>query len=96
MGEMIKRSDLFKAIISLSNESECEAFFKDLCTPSEIRAMTERWEIARLLSVGTLSYRQISAQTGASTTTIGRVARFLDEDGSDGYRQILEKTSAQQ
>ena len=33
---------LFKAILSLKNEEECYRFFDDLCTFSEIEAMSQR------------------------------------------------------
>ena len=38
-----------------------------------------------------MSYREINAQTGVSTTTIGRVARFLRDEPHGGYRAVLEK-----
>jgi len=39
---------------------------------------------------GELSYRDINARTGVSTTTIGRVARFLNEEPHKGYRSVLD------
>lgn len=82
---------LYNAILQLSTVEECEAFFEDLCTPAEIDALKERWLIARLLDAGRISYRDISARTGASTTTIGRVARFLTQESNKGYRLILDR-----
>ena len=66
-------------------------FLIDLCTPAERRALSERWHVARLLDQGDLSYRQINEATGVSTTTIGRVARFLNEEPHQGYRLILDR-----
>ncbi|MCS5597082.1 MAG: YerC/YecD family TrpR-related protein [Pseudomonadota bacterium] len=83
--------DLYQAILSLGSEEECAAFMEDLCTPAELTAMRERWLIANLLYEGRLSYREISAQTGASTTTIGRVARFLQQENNKGYLRIIER-----
>ncbi|MAH04225.1 MAG: transcriptional regulator [Alphaproteobacteria bacterium] len=83
--------DLYQAILSLGSEDECAAFMGDLCTPAELNAMRERWLIANLLYEGQLSYREISAQTGASTTTIGRVARFLQQENNKGYLRIIER-----
>lgn len=82
---------LFEAVMKLETPEECAAFFTDLCTPAEIEALKERWLIARLLDAGKISYRDISAQTGASTTTIGRVARFLQQEKNEGYRRILDR-----
>ncbi len=83
--------NLFNALESLSNAKEIETFLTDLCTPQEISAFKERWEIAKLLDIGELSYREISAKTGASTTTVSRVARFLNNEPHGGYRSVLEK-----
>ncbi len=82
---------LFSALAALSSPAEARRFFKDLATPAEIEAFAERWRIARLLSEGALSYREIAAETGASTTTIGRVARFLNDEPHGGYRLMLKK-----
>jgi len=82
---------LYQALLSCKTEEECRAFLTDLCTPKEIAALAERWVIARLLDKGGLSYREISAATGASTTTIGRVARFLQQEPHHGYRLVLER-----
>ena len=65
-------------------------FLVDLCTPAELRALSERWHVAKLLKEGKLSYRDINAQTGVSTTTIGRVARFLRDEPHGGYRALFE------
>lgn len=62
-------------------------FLRDIATLSELQAWSERLEVARLLGKG-LSYRQIAKETGASTTTVTRVAHFL-ENGEGGYRAIL-------
>ena len=66
-------------------------FLIDLCTPAELRALRERWLVAQILNEGELSYRDISAQTGVSTTTIGRVARCLKDEPHQGYRIVLDK-----
>lgn len=88
---MNHEEELFEAILSLKNIKECSAFFRDLCTPSELEAMMQRWQIALLLSQSELSYREIQQQTKASLTTIGRVARFLSHENNHGYRNVLKK-----
>ena len=82
---------LFEAVVRLENSEEVADFLKDLCTPQELKALQERWEVCQLLADGELSYRQISKQTGSSTTTIGRVARFLNDEPYKGYRKLLDK-----
>ena len=83
--------NLFEAVVMLENPEEVANFLKDLCTPQELKALQERWEVCQLLADGELSYRQISKQTGSSTTTIGRVSRFLNDEPYKGYRRLLDK-----
>jgi len=78
---------LVSAMLSCKNEQDMENFLRDISTLSEMQALSERLEVARLLSQG-LSYRKVAAQTGASTTTVTRVAHFL-ENGEGGYRKVL-------
>ncbi len=63
----------------------------DLCTPSEVRTLAERWHVARLLDGTDMSYRDIHEATGVSTTTIVRVARFLRTEPNGGYRAALDR-----
>ena len=83
---------LFRAVISLRDVDECRKFFKDLCTPSELQALVDRWHVVGLLEKG-LPYRRIHDLTGVSVTTIGRVARFLS-DGFGGYRTVVERAAS--
>lgn len=85
-------SSLFKAILSLQNVKEAEKFFRDLCTIEEIKALSERWQIARMLNQG-ISYKKISESLGASTTTVSRVAAWLN-NGEGGYRLVLNKLAS--
>lgn len=82
---------LYAALAQCRGAEELRAFLADLCTPQELAALSERWVLARLLDRGDLSYRVISAATGASTTTVGRVARFLQQEPHCGYRLVLER-----
>ncbi len=81
---------LFEAIISLRTVDECRNFFKDLCTPAELQALVDRWQVVEYLEQE-LPYRKIHDLTGVSVTTIGRVARFLS-DGFGGYRAAIDRT----
>lgn len=80
---------LYKAVLNLKNEEECSAFFQDLCTVSELRALEQRLEVADLLDQG-LIYNDILERTGASSATISRVNRAL-QYGADGYKTILPR-----
>jgi TrpR-related protein YerC/YecD len=82
---------LYRAILSLRSEAECEQFFGDLCTPAEIEALVDRWAVVKYLQDG-LPYRKIHELTGVSVTTIGRVARFLVA-GNGGYQTALKRLS---
>ena len=81
--------DLFEAILGLEGTDEVERFLRDLCTLGELQAMAHRWEVVKLVERG-LPYQEISRQTGASTTTVTRVAHWL-RYGEGGYRLALER-----
>ena len=85
------RNNLAEALDNVRDVSEMERFLVDLCTPAELRALSERWHVAQILNTGESSYRDISTQTGVSTTTIGRVARFLKDEPHQGYRAVLDR-----
>ncbi len=82
---------LADALLALKTRAEAEAWLTDLCTPAEVRALSERWLIAQLLDSGNLSYREIAEEAAASTTTVTRVARFLREMPYNGYRRVLDR-----
>ena len=73
----------------LRDREEAACFFRDLCTPGELEAMAERLEVAGLLGKG-LSYRRISEVTGASTTTVTRIAHWC-KHGEGGYQTMLKR-----
>src|SRR5919202_6034806 len=81
--------ELADAILSLRNRAEVEHFLRDLCTLGELEAMAHRWEVARLLDRG-LPYLEVAAKTGASTTTVTRVAHWL-RYGEGGYRIAIDR-----
>jgi TrpR-related protein YerC/YecD len=80
---------LFEAILLLASFEECYRFFEDLCTISEIKALAQRLEVAKMLEANH-TYTAIAEATGASTATISRVKRCLNY-GADGYRLILDR-----
>lgn len=84
---------LFRAVNCLQTIDECRDFFRDLCTPAELQALVDRWQVVEYLQQG-LPYRKIHDLTGVSVTTIGRVARFLS-DGFGGYETAIRRTRRQ-
>lgn len=78
---------LCASLLTCRTEKEMADMLRDVGTLSELQAWSERLEVARLLGRG-LSYRQVAKLTGASTTTVTRVAHFL-ENGQGGYRKVL-------
>ena len=79
---------LFDAILTLKTRDECYRFFEDLCTVPELKAMAQRFAVAKMLYRHQL-YNEIVNETGASTATISRVNRALLY-GSDGYMLVFE------
>lgn len=80
---------LFEAILTLENIEECYAFFEDLCTVPELKAMSQRYVVATMLNDKRV-YSDIVSETGASTATISRVNRSLIY-GCDGYDMVFER-----
>ncbi len=85
---------LFKAVLSLQNIEECYDFFEDLCTVQELKAISQRIVVAKMLSEKCV-YTDIVNATGASTATISRVNRSL-QYGCDGYDKIFERIREQE
>lgn len=85
---------LAQAILSLETEDEVRCFLNDLSTINEIKAMSQRLEIARMLD-NNITFNIITSQTGASTATISRVNRSLNY-GAGGYRKVLERLKKEQ
>ncbi|MGN0543758.1 MAG: YerC/YecD family TrpR-related protein [Acutalibacteraceae bacterium] len=80
---------LFEAILKLQTLEECYDFFEDLCTVSEIKAISQRIVVAKMLRDKKV-YSDIVAETGASTATISRVNRSL-QYGCNGYEEIFKR-----
>ena len=92
MNRKLKDEDmdiLFRGILKLQTVEDCYDFFEDLCTIAELRAMAQRFQVARMLDEGRI-YSDIVQETGASTATISRVNKCLVY-GSDGYRKMLDR-----
>lgn len=80
---------LIDAVLALETKEECMNFFEDLCTIPELKAMSQRLQVAKMLSEN-IVYSEIVEKTGASTATISRVNRSLIY-GTEGYASIFNK-----
>ena len=80
---------LAKAFLLLQTETECIAFLKDICTYQELRALSQRLHVAKLLHQQHV-FHEIVQETGASTATISRVNRTL-RDSTGGYQAVLDR-----
>lgn len=80
---------LIQALLALRAPEEVRAFLRDLCTPAELQALADRWQVVPLVLEG-VPYREIHERTAVSVTTVGRVARCV-ELGEGGYRLAAER-----
>lgn len=80
--------NLLKVFSGMEDQNDIFAFLEDVFTVREIREISQRLAVARLLDSGK-SYYEIEQLTGASATTIARVSKCLAY-GSGGYAKALE------
>lgn len=80
---------LFDAILELQSREECYKFFEDLCTVNELKSISQRVVVAKMLTEKRV-YSDIVAATGASTATISRVNRSLSY-GEGGYDIVFQR-----
>jgi TrpR-related protein YerC/YecD len=78
---------LYAALARLKEPVDIAALLEDMCTIREVEEMAQRLEVARLLTEQA-SYTAITELTGASATTIARVAKALNH-GAGGYEKVL-------
>ncbi len=84
---------LVDCVLKLQSKQECYNFFEDLCTMPELKAISQRVVVAKMLTEGKV-YKEIEEETGASTATISRVKRSL-QYGAEGYDIIFERLGIQ-
>jgi TrpR-related protein YerC/YecD len=80
---------LCRALLCMETVDEMRAFLSDLCTPAEREALADRWRVVPYL-LAEMAYREIHDRTGVSVTTIGRVARFVQQ-GHGGYLTAIKR-----
>lgn len=85
-----KLKNLAAALLIIKDQNEMENFLRDLCTSEELEELSSRWEVVLLLAKGE-SYREISKKTKVSTTTVTRIAQWLN-NGEGGYKAVLDRT----
>ena len=85
---------LFEAVLQLENVEECYQFFEDVCTINELLSLSQRFEVAKMLTENK-TYLEIAEQTGSSTATISRVNRSLNY-GNDGYQMVFSRMEKNQ
>ncbi len=81
---------LYEAFSVLETAEEVSLFLQDLCTPQELVAIAQRYQIAKLLSED-CRYAEIVQKTGTSTATISRVNRSLSMVSSGGYAIVFDR-----
>ncbi|EKD43472.1 MAG: hypothetical protein ACD_72C00261G0009 [uncultured bacterium] len=81
--------NLAQAFLAVKDQSEMENFLRDLCTSEELEEMSARWEVVLCLAQGE-SYREIAKKTKVSTTTVTRIAQWLN-NGEGGYKMVLSR-----
>jgi TrpR-related protein YerC/YecD len=91
--ESAPTKELFRAVLALKNLDECKRFFRDVCTIGEIKEISSRLRVARMLNVPEpLPYAEIAKEVKTSTATVTRVAHWLHH-GMGGYPLILKRLS---
>ena len=83
---------LFQAILELENIDECYKFFEDIATSTELKAISQRIQVAKMLREKRV-YTEIAEATGASTATISRVNKCLNY-GQGGYDLVLDRINS--
>ena len=83
---------LFQAILEWENIDECYKFFEDIATIAELKAISQRIQVAKMLREKRV-YTEIAEATGASTATISRVNKCLNY-GQGGYDLVLDRINS--
>lgn len=83
-------NELFTVLLELKTTAEARKFLRDLLTEAEIKEFANRWQVVRMLDKK-VPYETITKQTGMSSTTIARIAKWLNGK-IGGYKFMLERT----
>jgi len=92
--QSVDMDELFDAVLTLEDREDCYRFFEDICTINELHAISQRLQVAKLLSQKK-TYSEIEELTKASTATISRINKCLVY-GAEGYQRVLERLENQE
>ena len=92
--QSVDMDELFDAVLTLEDREDCYRFFEDICTINELHAISQRLQVAKLLSQKK-TYSEIEELTKASTATISRINKCLVY-GAEGYQRVLERLEHQE
>ena len=81
--------ELYKEILKIETEEECENFFNDLCTIKELESMCQRLKAAKMFLEGK-TYNEIIEETEISSATLARVSKCV-RYGIGGYEKVIKK-----
>ncbi|MEK7193260.1 MAG: YerC/YecD family TrpR-related protein [Patescibacteria group bacterium] len=84
-----ENKELIQAILALRTPDEAGRFLRDLMTEKEIKEFAKRLKAAEMLTEK-VPYSTIEKETGLSSTTVARVAKWLNGKGG-GYKIIINK-----
>ena len=80
---------LIRGFLAVENEQECADYLDDLCTSTELKAISQRIAVAKML-LDNCVYSDIVKATGASTATVSRVKRSL-QMGKGSYELLFKR-----
>ena len=72
----------YETVLKLKDIDECRCFFEDICSHHELRTIEQRFQLLYLLTSGS-SYSEIEEETGASSATVSRASRQLNNSHSN-------------
>ncbi|MDO8460913.1 MAG: YerC/YecD family TrpR-related protein [bacterium] len=85
--------DLVNAMVTANSLADAALFIQDLLTRSEVKILSKRLRIAKLLLSG-MTYEAIEKDLHVSHGTVAKIAAWLTERG-DGFRNIVKKLPKQ-
>jgi len=88
---MDRINEIALVLAKSDNKEQIAEFLKSLLTESEVKEVSSRWELVKLLNNG-MSQRKISEKLGLSLCKITRGSKELKKDPSF-FRQMIEKYS---
>lgn len=82
-------SNLWNTVTLIDNREEAVSFLEELLTPTEVRMLAKRIQIAKMLLEG-YKYQDIIPHVRVTSTTISGVNNQL-QFGDGGYIKIIER-----